>query len=129
MPVNAQRVGNVTRCEHTHSRRRMVRGVPDLRDLSCDDVPMSASLLELPALETAVVRVTRISRVEVGDKIRTTIDAERLAYPPQMVQFSTFSEWRAALAERAKTLDRSLTVSWRNYGSGDRRLSLIEWAQ
>lgn len=89
---------------------------------------MSASVLELPALETAVVRVTHVSRVDVGEKIRTTIDADRLCYPPQRVQFSTFSEWRAAFAERARELDRPLTVSWRNYAHGDRRLSLMEWA-
>lgn len=85
-------------------------------------------MLSLPALETAIVLVRHISRIEVGDKVRTTIDADRVSHPPQRLQVSTFSDWRAALAMRALELARPLTISFRNYGHGDHRLVLMEWA-
>ena len=90
---------------------------------------MSAHVLELPALETAIIHVTRITQVEVGDRVRTTIEGDRLGYPRETVQVSTLGSWQAALAKRAQDLNRPLTVNWRNYSHGDRRLVLIEWAR
>lgn len=81
-----------------------------------------------PTLETAIIRVTNISRVEVGDKIRSTIDGERIGYPPTFVQVSTLSEWMASLCQRARELEKPLEVGFRNYGHGERRLITVEWA-
>lgn len=88
----------------------------------------AVTVLNMPALETAIIQVTQIWQTEVGDKLRTTIEGTRLGCPATTVQVSTFSDWRAALCQRARETGRPLMVSWRNYGGGDRRLTLSEWA-
>jgi hypothetical protein len=82
----------------------------------------------MPALETAIIHVKKISQVEVGDRLRTTVDGETVGYPSCIVQFSTFQDWKAALCQRARDLGKPLEVGFRNYGSGDRRLVFVEWA-
>ncbi len=81
-----------------------------------------------PALELAILRVTRIDSVEVGDKIRWTIEGDRIGLPVQSIQVCTFSEWMSSLCHRAKELEKPIAIGFRNYHHGERRLVTVDWA-
>lgn len=98
-------------------------------DFHASSIRYSESQLPI-AVPVDIVEVDRVDPTELGAGMtRWIVTAHTLGYPSRDVQFSTISDWHAALCQRAFVIRAPIQVSWRDLRHGERRAVSLDWAK